>query len=180
MIKLVGVCDTINWDQVIADIADQKPAYIGPKHKAGDPIPGLDEVTDLWNRAGYKTPDQGGTVSWDMFFPGVNFEQSIADKFAEYIGLESINSCWISRIHPGFFAPIHWDVNDNEAEYDKQPDKLRWHCHIGKPAFGHVFIAEDKCLYNQPQGTTYQWSSRKLWHAGTNCGLTPKYILNIW
>jgi len=180
MIDYVGVCNTVDWSKLILDIADQLPAEIGPKHKAGDPLPGLNQVTDMWAKAGYKTPDLGGTVSWDMFFPGVNFDQSVADKFAEYVGLKDINSCWISRIWPGYFAPIHWDVNDNEIELANQPDKLRWHCHIGKPEFGHVFIADDKCLYNQPQGATYQWSSRKLWHAGTNCGLTPKYILNIW
>ena len=180
MINYVGVCNTVDWNSLITDIANQKPAEIGPKHKAGDPLPGLDEITNMWDKAGYKTPKLGGTVIWDMFFPGVNFDQSIVDKFSEYVELESVNSCWISRIWPGHFAPIHWDVNDNEIELSKQPDKLRWHCHIGKPEFGHIFIAGDNCLYNQQQGATYQWSSRKLWHAGTNCGLTPKYILNIW
>ena len=59
-------------------------------------------------------------------------------------------------------------------------DKLRYHCHIGKPVPGHIFIAHDRALYNQPQGTTYCWKSRKLWHAGSNVGLEPKYLLNLW
>jgi hypothetical protein len=180
MITFIDVCDIIDWDTVIEGIANRPPDYIGPKHKASDGLPGLDEVASMWSAAGYKTPANGGTVSWDMFFPGTSFPQSVVDRFAEYIGLQTPNSCWISRINPGLFAPIHWDVNDNEEYLSKQPDRPRWHCHISKPAFGHVFIAEDKCLYNQQQGSTYKWSSRKLWHAGTNCGLTPKYILNIW
>jgi hypothetical protein len=51
---------------------------------------------------------------------------------------------------------------------------------MSKPQFGHIFIVENNCLYNQEQGATYKWSGRKLWHAGTNCGLVPKYIFNIW
>ena len=93
MINYVGVCNTVDWNSLITDIANQKPAEIGPKHKAGDPLPGLDEITNMWDKAGYKTPKLGGTVIWDMFFPGVNFDQSIVDKFSEYVELESVNSC---------------------------------------------------------------------------------------
>jgi hypothetical protein len=176
MIKYLGNCN-IDWNSVIASIEHQQPTYIGPSHKAGDPIPGLNEVTDLWTKANYKTVDQGGTVAWDMFLPGTNFDYDIVSQFAEYVGVKEYNSAWISRIWPGRFAPVHWDVNDDEATL---PDCVRYHCHIGPPAFGHIFIADNTCLYNQEQGSVYQWSSRKLWHAGTNCGLVPKYIFNFW
>lgn len=178
MINYIGNCaPLINWDLVVKDLESQKPAYIGPKHKAGDPIPELKEVTDLWQQAGYKTKQDGGTVSWDMFFPGDNFDPRIADRFAEFVKVEKYTTAWISRIWPGYFAPQHWDVMDDESN---KPDVKRYHCHIGQPSFGHVFIVGHQCLYNQPQGATFEWSSRKLWHAGTNCGLTPKYILNFW
>ncbi len=178
MIRYIGNCSSlINWDLVIKDLEDQQPAYIGPKHKQGDPIPELTEVTDLWNRAGYKTVKEGGTVAWDMFFPGDNFDPKLLDRFADFVGAPGYTTAWISRIWPGHFAPQHWDVNDNESAL---PDIRRFHCHIGHPEFGHVFIADQQCFYNQAQGATYEWSSRKLWHAGTNCGLTPKYILNFW
>jgi hypothetical protein len=205
MIERVGICDIIDWDKLILELSTVQivhraehellpeftewmpeiprnisPNNIGPKHKAGDPIPGLSPITDMWEAAGYKTPAEGGTVEWEMFFPGHNFDQSIVDTFAEYVGLEKVHSCWISRIWPGYFAPWHWDVNDDEARLSKEPTKPRWHCHMGKPAFGHVFIADDQCFYNQPQGTVYRWDSRSLWHAGTNCGLVPKYLFNIW
>ena len=176
MISYYGNCDIIDWTSIVADLQDQTPAYIGPSHKAGDNIPGLDEIINLWDKAGYKTVAEGGTVAWDMFIPGTNFDISIVHKFLEFAKMDSYNTAWISRIHPGRFAPLHWDVQDNEP----LPDSIRFHCHIGKPEFGHLFIADDKCLYNQEQGATYQWSSRKLWHAGTNCGLVPKYIFNIW
>jgi len=186
MIKYVGNTNAIiNWDQVIAGLEkcghETHPGpFYGPKHKAGDPIPQLKEVTDIWTDAGYHRVEDGGTVQWDMFFPGTHFDQSIVDKFVEHYNIEKYSSVWISRIWPGHFAPIHWDVNDMEEELAKYPDRLRWHCHIGKPTFGHVLIVEDQVFYNQQQGDVFQWDSRKYWHAGTNCGLTPKYLFNIW
>ncbi len=181
MIKRIGNCaDIIDWDSVIRHIEHQQPAYVGPSHKEGDPIPGLDGVTDMWKRAGLKTVKEGGTVEWDMFLVGVNFDQSVADKFAEFVGINNYNSCWISRINIGRFSPWHWDVHDNEIELSKRTDIKRFHCHIGKPAHGHILIVEDKCFYNQPQGEVYQWPARTSWHAGMNCGLVPKYLFNIW
>jgi hypothetical protein len=169
MTEYIGVCP-IDWQQLITHLETQQP-YIGPKHKAGDNIPGLNEVIDLWNKAGY-----GPTVSWDMFYPGDHFDNNIVKQFAEWVGLTSYTNAWVSRIHPGYFAPQHWDVQDDEP----LPDTIRFHCHMSKPQFGHIFIVEDKCLYNQEQGAVYKWNSRKAWHAGTNCGLVPKYIFNIW
>lgn len=169
MIEYVGVCP-IDWQQLINHLETQQP-YIGPKHKEGDNIPGLNEVTDLWKKAGY-----GPTVQWDMFYPGDHFDNKIVEEFAKWVGITSYTNAWVSRIHPGYFAPQHWDVQDNEP----LPDTIRYHCHMSKPQFGHILIVEDKCLYNQEQGTVYKWNSRKAWHAGTNCGLVPKYIFNIW
>jgi hypothetical protein len=71
-------------------------------------------------------------------------------------------------------------IIDNEEELSTQPDRIRFHCHIMPPTWGHVLIVDNQCFYNQPIGSVYKWSSRKLWHAGTNCGLVPKYLFNIW
>lgn len=169
MITYVDICP-IDWPQLIAHLETQKP-YIGPKHRAGDNIPGLKEVTDMWEKSGY-----GSSVQWDMFYSGEHFDNKIVDRVVEWTGLSSYTNAWVSRIHPGYFAPVHWDVQDNEP----LPDTVRFHIHMSKPQFGHIFIVENTCLYNQEQGATYKWSGRKLWHAGTNCGLVPKYIFNIW
>jgi len=169
MITFVGICP-INWQLLITHLETQTP-HIGPKHKASDNIPGLSEVTDLWNKAGY-----GSSVQWDMFYPGEHFDNKIVEQVVEWTGMQSYTNAWVSRIHPGYFAPIHWDVQDDEP----LPDTVRFHIHMSTPQFGHVFIAENTCFYNQQQGATYKWTSRKSWHAGTNCGLVPKYIFNIW
>lgn len=176
MVRSIGICKTIDWDSVIRDIENTKPEYVGPSHKRGDNIPGLDEIINIWETAGYKTVAEGGTVAWDMFIPGKQFDQVVVDKWNKYYGLNCTN-VWISRVWPGHFAPIHWDVHDDEINL---PECARYHMHIGKPQWGHIFIVDDKCLYNRPQGETFRWQNRKLWHAGTNCGTTPKYIWNAW
>ena len=175
-IKHLGICNTIDWDSVIDQCASVDPEYVGPSHKRGDTVPGLDPILDMWEQAGYKTVHEGGTAGWDMFIPGKQFDQSIVDAWNEFYGLDCKN-VWISRIHPGRFAPIHWDVHDNEESI---PDCPRYHCHIGSPQWGHIFIAGNETFYNIPQGATYEWVDRKLWHAGTNCGTVPKYIWNAW
>lgn len=169
MIEYAGICP-VDWQQLITHLESQTPV-IGPKHKAGDNIPGLNEITDMWDKAGY-----GSSVSWDMFYPGNHFSNTIVEEFVKWSGMTSFTNAWVSRVWPGYFAPQHWDVQDDEP----LPDTVRYHVHMSKPKFGHIFIVDDKCLYNQEQGATYRWSGRKLWHAGTNCGLEPKYIFNIW
>jgi len=96
------------------------------------------------------------------------------------VGMKTWNTAWISRIHPGKMAPLHWDVHDNEAQFMLEPDKIRFHCHITQPAFGHAVLVDNQCFYNQPQGATYKWDSRRYWHAGVNAGLGPKYLFNFW
>jgi hypothetical protein len=179
--KYVGNCSNIiDWDSVIRDCANTQPKYIGPSHSRADNLPGLDGVLDLWDSAGYKLAKDGGTVEWDMFIAGEQFDQSVVDLFCEFVGLDSYRTAWISRIHPGRTTAPHWDVHDDEVELAKLPDPVRYHCHISKPQPGHVVMVEDKVLYWQEQGATYRWPSRKSWHAGGNAGLTPKYLFNIW
>lgn len=182
MIKFGNCSHIIDWDSVIAGIEHQAPAYVGPSHKKGDNIPRLAEVTDLWERAKFVTVHEDskhGTVGWDMFL-SEQFGKPVADKFAEFVGLKKWTSAWISRINVGRMAPWHWDVNDHEKELSKISNIRRFHCHIGSPAHGHILLVEKEVFYNQPQGEVYEWPSRTMWHAGINCGLTPKYLFNIW
>ena len=180
MIKFIGNCSRIiDWDSVIRDL-EHCHADHGPTHKEGDPIPLLNEVTTIWRDEGYKTVELGGTVQWDMLFPGVHYDRSVEEKFCDFFEITPNSGSWISRIWPGRQAPMHWDVHDDEAILLTQPDMMRWHCHIGKPTFGHVFVCENEMFYNKQQGDAFQWGSRRYWHAGTNCGLTPKYLFNLY
>jgi len=180
MTKFIGNCnDIIDWESIVVLLTKQTPAYIGPRHRATDNVVGIKEISEEWDRAGYKLFVDGGSAGWGMYFAGQHFDQSIVDKFADFVGIQPVNA-WISRINPGTMAPWHWDANDAEEQYAKMPDMLRFSCHISKPSPGHVSIVDDVCLYNQEQGNTYQWASRKSWHAGANCGLVPKYLFNMF
>jgi len=179
MVKYVGNCDVIDWKLLLKQLQDQAPAYVGPRHKAGDPVDGVDELAEMWKNAGYKTIHEGGNAGWDMYLPGTNFSEEIALQFANWLGLTNYTNVWISRIHPGKMAPWHWDVTDNETTL-KGKEIVRYHCHMTEPEVGHVLIVDNHCLYNQQIGNTYQWDSRTSWHAGANCGMTPKYLFNFW
>ena len=82
MIQYIGNCQgIIDWNQVLKELADQTPAYVGPKHDVGHDVVGVDEVAVPLRAAGYKTILEGGNLGWDMFFPGQNFDASVVDKF---------------------------------------------------------------------------------------------------
>lgn len=182
MIKYFGNCSNeIDWNALLADLDLQDPAYIGPRHKAGDNAPGIDHVANLWKDAGYKTKPEGGNASWDMFLPGINFNKDLVLSFAKCVGLESYTAAWISRINPGYVAPWHWDVTDDDVVLS-QKNCIRYHCHIQPQdkGFGQALIIEDTYLYNQKQGEIYCWPDRKSWHGAVNCGLHPFYSFHFW
>jgi hypothetical protein len=182
MAKYVGNCsEVIDWNSVIAELENQVPAYIGPRHDQGHNVPGVEEVAGPLRAAGYKMGHEGGNAQWDMFFPGTNFDPKIVDIFLEFVGLDGYTNCWISRVKPGDVAPWHWDITDDEVTLAKESKGMdRYHCHISPPTPGHILIVEDACLYLRRQGDTFKWPSRKSWHAGANAGLTPKYTFNLW
>jgi hypothetical protein len=181
MLEYVGNCkDVIDWHSVIESIEDQQSAYIGPRHDVGHHVSGVEEVAKPLREAGYKMKHEGGNASWDMYLPGTNFDKKIAEKFCEWVGMSSYINAWISRVKPGDVAPWHWDITDDEKTLEHKKEIVRYHCHISPPAPGHVLIVEDHCLYNQETGATWKWPKRTSWHAGSNAGLVPKYIFNIW
>jgi hypothetical protein len=182
MLKYYGNFQEVDWNSILTSIKSQQPEYVGPRHRAGDEkAPGVDEVADIWSNAGYTTIDNGGNASWDMFLPEINFDKEIVFKFAKFVNVESYTNAWISRVNPGFVAPWHWDVTDNETTL-AQKNCVRFHCHIQplNEIVGHTLIVEDTCLYNQKPGEVYEWSDRRNWHGAANCGTEPMYLFNFW
>jgi hypothetical protein len=131
------------------------------------------ETIELWNQAGYKTTKQGGSAEWHMFYPGINFDERAVDTFCNLFSISNYKNCWISMILPGKFCPWHVD------QYDADTQSLRYHCHIGKPEMGHVFMLEHDYFIKQQQGDTFLWHSASSWHCGVNAGTTPKFMLNV-
>jgi hypothetical protein len=135
----------------------------------------FDEIKKLWQGI-YSSR----SVEWINYYPSTHFDFSIVEEFSKILELNHIRS-WISKVNPGKHAPWHYDADDEEEEYLKLSNGniIRYSCFVSQPQPGHAFILEDKCYYMQPQGTTVLWPSYKSWHAGTNCGLTPKYMFHF-
>ena len=181
MTKFIGNCNhIIDWNSVLQDVSNTTPAYSGPIHRIDDKVEGVCEIGVSWYIGGYTNAAEGGVAGWDMYHAGKQFDMMIVDQFAEYVKMDIVLETWISRILPGKMAPWHWDTNDKNVEYDSMNKLVRFSCHVSPPTPGHVFIIEDDCYYNQAQGNTYQWPSRRSWHAGANFGVTPKYLFNIF
>lgn len=170
----IGNCkDVINWSEVIEEIQDQEPGYIGPRQNWDDPE--IKFIADIWKPAGYKPVREGGSAEWSMYFPGKNFSVKVVEEFVKFVGMKDWNSAWISKIVPGQCAPWHIDLQvPNKCE----PDRI--HCHIDTPDPGHILIIEDQHIFNQQQGETYRWANPRLWHAASNIGKKPHYLFNIY
>ena len=105
MKQYIGNCsDVIDWNAVVDSVANSKPAYQGPRHTRNDDLPGIKEISEAWDKAGYTLASEGGIVGWDMCIPETNFDRSVVDKFSDYVGVDVL-SCWVSVIHQGYHAP---------------------------------------------------------------------------
>lgn len=137
--------------------------------------PGYSEVYTLWKDSKFNI----ASIQWINYYPEKDFSQSIVDDAAEFLGLNGVHRAWISKIDPGYFAPWHWDVDDNEKEYLKKGPIKRYSITMTNPAMGHIFILEDNYYFNKMSGTVIKWNDYKQWHAGINGGLSPKLMFHI-
>ena len=130
--------------------------------------------TSILQSAGYNEH----TVEYRHYQSGVHFHEN----YASAIGL-TVNAiplmCWVSEIRPGKCTPWHWDINPWEEEHKALGTIVRYFCFLSKPAPGHVFVTEHDAYYNEPQGTIYQYENIHSWHAGSNVGLVPKFLLTF-
>jgi len=134
----------------------------------------FNHIIDMWQKAGY---DKTGTVEWINFYPDKHFDASVVKEFEKFTGTTCARA-WISMIRPGKMAPYHQDIDDNLEEYLKQGDLVRYSVNACEPSNGQIFIVEDTALYNQPQGTIYEWPHYLSWHAGGNCSFKSKFLFN--
>jgi len=64
MINYIGNSSSIiNWQALIDNLKNQEPAYVGPSHSRKDNIPGVHNILDKWDAAGYVLQENGGTGS---------------------------------------------------------------------------------------------------------------------
>jgi len=178
----IGNCsEIIDWDKVVQQITNTEPSYVGPTHDVNTAnVEGAYNVASAIRSAGHCLLSEGGSMGWGMYFPGKDFEMTVLTQFCKYVGLEESYFCWISSIKPGHMAPWHWDITDEYRTIGETKTVQRFHCHITDPQPGHFFVVDDHCFYNEYKGAIYKWPERSSWHAGSNAGLSTKFLFNVW
>lgn len=132
------------------------------------------EIYKLWCECKFNP----NSIKWINYYPGTHFDSNIVDDVAAYLRVK-VHRSWISRVNPGYYAPWHWDVDDNEEEYLKTGEPKRYSIFMNNPTMGHVLIVGEDYLYNMPWGSIIRWKNYKEWHAASNAGLSPFFILHI-
>ncbi len=168
MIEFVGnTGNLINWSKVIDQLKDQQPSYVGPFYNKDR----LDSTLESYKKANLYLEKDQGTVGWDIFLPGVDFDTEVVKQFSQFVGVKEYKDAWITRLKVGMMIPPFQEFNDIGP---------RWHCHITDDLWGHVMFVEDVPLYQQRQGNVYRWSSKNVIYAANNVGFKPQYFFNFY
>ena len=163
--------DLINWDKVITDL-DGKTGMTLPWTDWDNPL--FLPMRNLFIDSNYSKFG----ANWVNYYPGVDYDPNIDELFGKFVGSPRCIRAWISKVLPGCSAPWHWDLDDNEPEYIKHGDLVRYSCRISEPSVGHVTVVGNHALYSGSCGDVYKWTDPHCWHGSINCGLTPKYQYN--
>jgi len=166
----------IDWDELISSLMLQQGVSVTTDPSRWDlNTPGYNEIFKIWKKANFNS----AAIKWTNYYPEQHFDQKIVQDVADYLRLTGIHRAWISRVDPGYFAPWHWDVDDNENAYLEKGEIKRYSCFIKSPAHGQIFVIGNDYLYDCPQGAIIKWNNYKDWHSGINAGMTPKFMLHI-
>lgn len=165
----------IDWFDIVDSLINQDgiPITTDPS-KWNLATPGYLEIYKIWQDANFNS----NAIKWTNYYPGKHFSNDVIDSICSYLKIDHIRS-WISRIDPGYFAPWHWDVDDNEHKYLSKGEIHRFSIFIEPPTFGHIFIVGNDYLINEPLGSIIKWNNYKEWHSGINAGMTSKFMLHV-
>jgi hypothetical protein len=164
--------DLINLSQSLLD-SPGTDVMSGLREKHSDPK--YAEINKLWQNAKFNE----NAMQWINYYPAKDFPQSLVDDAASYLRLNGVHRAWISRIDPGYCAPWHWDVDDNENLYLEKGEIKRYSITMCSPTMGHIFIIGQDYLYDVPVGSIFKWKNFKEWHTGINAGMSPKFTFHI-
>jgi hypothetical protein len=163
----------INWKDIVLNL--KNGVEITPNVEYWNlNTPGYIDILNLWKSSNFNL----SSIKWTNFYPGKHFSLDVEKTVSQNLNINPLRS-WISKIDPGFCAPWHWDVDDNEAEYQTRGNLVRYSCFAEEPTPGHIFQLENNYYYNVPCGQLIKWKHHRQWHAAANFGLTPKYMYHI-
>lgn len=175
--KLYCGCSNFNCEDLLNEI---KQHNVNPSHghmslDVNNPFynDSIDQMNMLKD-AGYNDD----TVEYRHYQSGTHFDKSYEKMLGEQLGVNPL-MCWVSEIRPGKCTPWHWDINPWEQEHEQLGKLVRFVCFLSKPEPGHIFVTGTDAYYMEQQGSIYQYASMRDWHAGTNVGLVPKFLLTL-
>ena len=162
--------------KTIADLSNRKGTVLTVDYDKWDKNDSqYNEIYKMWSDSNFNV----NAIKWTNYYPGIDFDQELVDDVAFYLRLEGVHRAWISRLDPGFYAPHHWDVDDNESQYLSNGYPLRYSIFLNNPILGHILIVGRDYLYQAPWGSIFKWKNYKEWHTGINGGFQPNYMLHI-
>jgi len=171
-LEFVGnTSNSIDWNKIISGIKN-KEGIVLPKLIW--PNPHFEEMKKLYADSNYIM----SSAEWINYYSGTDYDEEVNKMFGKFVGKVEYARAWISRINPGKTAPWHWDLDDEEEEYLKRGDLLRYTSRISPNGVGQVAIVGNTAIHGGHAGDVYLWPDHRMWHGSVNAGLTPKYQFN--
>jgi hypothetical protein len=165
----------VNWDSIIQGLVDQQGIAITTDPAIWDTSnPEYEKIFKQWTDANFNL----NTIKWINYYPGVHYDNTVVEQLAAELDIK-VHRSWISRIDPGYMAPWHWDVDDNEVEYLKHGPIIRYTVIPKEFDNGHIFILGKDYHYNLKKDCVIKWDNSREWHSGINAGLTPNWMFHI-
>lgn len=163
-----------NWSSVINTLTGGADVTVDPA-RWDLSNPEYYKILKSWQEANFNLE----AVKWTNYYPGLDFSKDIVDQVANELGLKHVHRAWISKIDPGYCAPWHWDVDEDEATYLEHGPIKRYTVVIRKMANCHILVIGTDYYYNKDEGTIIKWGNYNEWHSGINAGMEPSYLFHI-
>lgn len=163
-----------NWEFIISTLTDGSDVTVNPTRWNLD-NPEYAKILELWKNANFNLE----SIKWTNYYPGTDFPDGVVDHIAQELNLKQVHRAWISKIDPGYMAPWHWDVEDEEEEFLKYGMINRYTVIIKQMAKGHILIIGDDVFFNKPADTVIKWAKHNEWHSSSNAGLESSYLFHI-
>ena len=172
---LFNCSDRIDFEKIVDNLKNRPGKDVLPDKKLwNERNPGYGKLFSMWESGNFNL----ASAKWTNYYPGQDYPEQVTSIFEDMLGMKTVRA-WISRVDPGYCTPWHWDTDDNEQYYLSLGSLKRFSCHISKPEFGHVFILGKEAHYFWQQGDVHEWNNHCAWHAGFNCGVKPKFMLQL-
>lgn len=172
---VINCSEKVDCESIVQSIINKPGKDVLPDKKLwSEKNSGYGELFSLWESGNFNLK----SAKWTNYYPGTDYDSAVTTVFENLLGVKTARA-WISRIDPGYCTPWHWDTDDNEAHYLTLGKLKRFGCHLSKPAVGQVFLLGKEAHYFWNQGDVMEWNNHRAWHAGFNCGVTPKFMLQL-